>query len=132
MKAEVIGKYAERVYGHAVHHTYTRDEADELSQEILLAAIRGLPKLRDESKLEPWLWGMASRVTKAFHRSMGKHRAMYAYDVPESLPYEAAEAAEAEEYTLLRAKIAMLSEGYCKIIILSTARAFPQKRLPKS
>ena len=119
MKTEIIEDYIEKVYGYAVNQTYTRDEADELSQEILLTVIRELPKLRDDSKFEPWLWGIANNVAKSFRRSMGKNRATYFYDVLENAPYEEPDDDEAEEtYDFLRAKIAMLSEIYRNIIIL--------------
>ena len=119
MKSDRIEVYIEKVYGYAVHHTYTRDEADELSQEILLTAIRELPKLRDGSRFEPWLWGIANNVTKSFSRSKGKNRAIYSYDVLEDLPCEESDESEDEEtYDFLRTKIAMLSETYRNIIIL--------------
>jgi len=119
MKPDIIEDYIERVYGYAVNRTYTRDEADELSQEILLTVIRELPGLRDDSKFEPWLWGVANNVAKSFRRSMGKNRALYSYDVLEDIPYEEFDGSENEEiYDFLRTKIAMLSEIYRNIIIL--------------
>lgn len=119
MNTDILEGYIEKVYGYAVNHTYTRDEADELSQEILLTVIRELPKLRDDSKFEPWLWGIANNVARSFSRSMGKTRAMYSYDVFENIPYEEADDSEIEAaYDLLRTKIAMLSEIYRNIIIL--------------
>ena len=83
MNADKIEGYIERVYGYAVNHTFSRDEADELSQEILFTAVRELPKLKDDSKFEPWLWSIANNVTKSFRRYMGKQRAMYSYDTLE-------------------------------------------------
>lgn len=119
MTLDVIDDYVEKVYGYAIHHTYSRDEADELSQEILFTAIRELPKLRDDSKFEPWLWGIASNVTKSFRRSMGKNRTLYSFDVLDDMPYEDFDDSENEEiYDVLRTKIAMLSEIYRDIIIL--------------
>ena len=119
MKPDIIEDYIEKVYGYAVNHTYSRDEADELSQEILLTVIRQLPKLRDERKFEPWLWGIAHNTTKAFSRSRGKENALYSYDVLKDMPYEESDESENEEiYDFLRTKIAMLSEIYRDIIIL--------------
>ncbi len=119
MKPDIIEDYIEKVYGYAVNHTYTRDEADELSQEILLTVIRELPKLMDDGKFDPWLWGVANNVAKSFSRSMGKNRAMYSYDILENMPYEESDKSENEEiYDFLRTKIAMLSEIYRNIIIL--------------
>ncbi len=119
MRPEIIEDYIEKVYGYAVNHTYTRDEADELSQEILLTVIRELSKLRDDSKFEPWLWGIANNAAKSFRRSMGKKQVTYSYDVLENVPYEKTDGDENEEiYDFLRTKIAMLSEIYRNIIIL--------------
>ncbi len=119
MNTDIIEGYIERVYGYAVNHTYTRDEADELSQEILLTAIRELPKLRDDSKFEPWLWGVAHNTARSYVRSKGKARASYCYDVLENIPYEEEDPSEMESaYDFLRTKIAMLSEIYRNIIIL--------------
>lgn len=119
MKPNIIEGYIEKIYGYSVNHTYSRDEADELSQEILFTAIRELPKLRDEKRFEPWLWGIAANVTKSFSRSIGKRKAIYSFDVPEDLPFEESDDCQNEEiYDVLRTKIAMLSEIYRSIIIL--------------
>ncbi|HBR32541.1 MAG TPA: hypothetical protein DD733_10725 [Clostridiales bacterium] len=119
MKANIIESYIEKVYGYSVNRTYSREEADELAQEILFTAVRELPKLKDESKFEPWLWGVAGNVTKTFQRYMGKQRAMYSYDTLEVIHYEDEYSDENEElYDSLRTKIAMLSAIYRDIIIL--------------
>ena len=119
MEYDVLEYYVDRVYGYAIRHTFDRFEADELAQEILYTAVRELPKLRDETKLTPWFWGIAKNVTRSFRRSKGKQRAMYAYDMPESLSYEEEYAVEKEEiYDALRTRIAMLSAVYRDIIVL--------------
>lgn len=119
MDPKILEDYAERIYGYAVNRTYSRDEADELSQEILLTALQKLPKLREEDKFEPWLWGVAGNVTKVFRRRMGKQRAMYSYDIPEDFSIFDEYTAETEElYDRLRTQISMLSAIYRDIIIL--------------
>ena len=80
MDSSILEQYVDKVYGYAVRRTYSREEADELSQEILLTALNELPKLRDDNRFEPWLWGLAGNVTKSFRRYLGKQRAMYSYD----------------------------------------------------
>lgn len=119
MNYERVESYINKVYGYAMNHTYSREEADELAQEILFTIIRELPKLRDESKLESWIWGIARNVTKSFRRSQGRQRAMYSYDTLENLSYEDSYSIEDEEiYDYLRTKIAMLSATYRDIIVL--------------
>ena len=125
MEHAIIESYIEKVYGYAVNRTYSREEADELAQEILFTAVRELPRLREESRFEPWLWGIADNVTKSFRRNMGKQRAMYSYgcalsfDALEHLSCEDEHFEDREEiYDSLRTKIAMLSRIYRDIIVL--------------
>ena len=121
MEMQILTRYTETIYAYAINHTYSREEADELSQEILFTAVKQLPKLRDDSRFEPWLWGIASNVTKRFRRECGKRRAMFSYDSLDTLVCEedCAEVLEREEaYRALRTQIAMLSAAYRDIIVL--------------
>lgn len=119
MNYDIIENYIEKIYGYAINHTYSREEADELSQEILFTVVRELPKLKDDSKFEPWIWGIARNITKSFRRNMGKQRTMYSYDVLNNISYEdSIHDCEEEIYDFLRTKIAMLSSIYRNIIIL--------------
>ena len=95
MKSDIIKDYAEKVYKYAVKRTYSRDEADELTQEILFTAVRELPRLREENKFEPWLWGIANLFYEDKY-----------FDEDDEL------------YRSLREKIAMLSSIYRNVIIL--------------
>ena len=138
MNASIVENYVEKVYGYAINHTYSREEADDLSQEILFAAVRDLPKLKDESKFEPWFWGLANNVTKSFRRHMGKQRAMYFYDIPEDMAYEDDYDDDQEAiYDSLRTRIAMLSSIYRDIIVLyyydclSTKQISEQLNIPE-
>ncbi len=119
LKHDILESYIDKIYGYAINHTYSREEADELAQEILFTAVRELPKLRDESKFEAWLWGIAKNVSRSFCRKLGKQRAMYSYDTLENLPYEDEYFDNQEEiYDSLRTKISMLSALYRDVIIL--------------
>ena len=55
MNPDILSDYVDRVYGYAVSRTYSREEADELAQEILYTAVNSLQNLRDEDRFEPWL-----------------------------------------------------------------------------
>lgn len=118
MKNGIIAEYAEKVFAYALKRTFNYDEAEELSQEILVTAIKELPKLKKDESFEPWLWGVAGNVAKSFSRRMGKQRAMFSYDVPEDIVYEDNEDDNTEqELSALRAHIAMLSKAYRDIIV---------------
>lgn len=120
MNPEAIESYIDKVYAYAIKRTFTEEEAADLSQDILCTVLRELPKLRDESRFEPWLWGIADNLCKSFRRNQGKQRSLIIYDVPEDLVQEETPDKEENEelYASLRRKIAGLSKIYREIIIL--------------
>ena len=119
MNAEILSDYVDRVYAYAVKRTFSEEEAADLSQEILFTAVKSLSKLRDESRFEPWLWGLAENVTRTFSRRMGKQREMFSYDLPLDIAAEENEDGNNENlYSLLRLKISRLSTIYRDITIL--------------
>ncbi len=128
MEPSMLESYVEKVYGYAVKHTFSQDEADELSQEILLAAVKALPKLQKEGSFEPWLWGIARNVTHAFSRKRGKERQLYLYDMPKIIAQDADEEQE-EQLHSLRKKVAMLSKMYREIILLYYYDALSTKEI---
>lgn len=120
MENERILAYLDRVYGYCIRHTFSREEADELSQEILYTALKRLPTLADQTRFEPWLWAIAGNVTKAFKRKQGRARAMYCYGSLEDVAvhYDEYPSVDKESYGRLRAKIAGLSQLYRDILVL--------------
>ncbi len=118
MDVSIIEKYIEMVYGYAVNNTFSREEADELSQEILFTVVREFSKLQNIDSFEPWLWGIAKNITRSYRRNKGKERAIYSFDVLDTYIYNEAEDDNEEIYNFLRKKIAMLSAIYRDIIIL--------------
>ncbi len=119
MDHQILENYIEKIYKFSLCKTFSEDEADDLAQDILLTAVKQMPKLKDEAKFEPWLWGIAANVAKSFRRTMGKQRAMYTYNVPEDLLYEELLSDDDEElYSNLRTKISRLTGMYRDIIIL--------------
>lgn len=119
MESTILTQYIDKIYKFALTRTFSENEAEELSQEILLNAVVSLPKLREECKFEAWLWALAENTTRSFRRKLGRQRAMFVYDAPESLMEEITLAEDNEEfYEELRGKIVMLSKMYREVVIL--------------
>ena len=119
MDKMILADYVDRVYGWSVRHTFSCDEADELSQEILLTALRKLPGLRDDSRFEPWLWSIARNTERAFRRSRGQARSLVSIDMIPEMPDSPDDSAEIEETeSMLRLNVSRLSAIYREIIIL--------------
>lgn len=108
--------YVERIYGYALRRTFSREEADELAQEILLTLLQELPRLRDETRFEPFLWGVAHRVTLRFRRTMGKLRRHVSWDDLSAVPVQEDDAPA--EYAALRRQVAMLSAQWRDMLVL--------------
>ena len=119
MESTILTKYIDKIYKFSLARTFSEDEAEELSQEILLSAVGALGKLREESRFEPWLWALAENTARSFRRKMGKQRAMFVYNAPESMLAEPViEEDEEALYEELREKIVMLSKMYREVVIL--------------
>ena len=119
MTPEHLTAYYDRLYGYAVRHTFTEEEAADLTQEILYTVMKQLPTLKNNDAFEGWMWGIAANVTRAFRRKMGRQRAMFVYDMPDTLSYEDEYPVEDEElYASLRARVAGLSQRYRDIVIM--------------
>lgn len=119
MDSNILNQYTERIYGYAVKKVYSREEADELSQEILFTAIKQLPTLKSEKSFEPWLWGVANNVTKVYRRQKGRERERYVYDsVDTSSYYDEYSFEKTALHDQIRKQIAMLSALYRDIVIL--------------
>ena len=130
MESKILENYVERIYGWAVRHTFSDDEADELSQEILLTALKQLPKLRDESRFEPWLWGIAKNTERAFRRYCGRMRTYVSIDLIEELPEPDPDGIEEDE-AALRRSISRLSAIYRDIVILHYYDGLSTKSIAK-
>ena len=119
MDVNILEMYIEKIYGYALNNTYNTDEAQDLSGEILLTAVKELPYLRDESKFEPWLFGIARNTLKVFRRKKAKEKEMYQYDVLDEYQDDNdSDYEKIELYNRLRKHIAMLSSIYRETIIL--------------
>ncbi len=120
MTPEHLNPYIDRIYGYAVKRTYSGEEAADLTQDILYTVLKQLPTLKNEAAFEGWLWGIAANVTRTFRRKMGRQRAMFVYDMPDTLSYEDEYPIEDEElYAILRTKVAGLAGRYRDIVILN-------------
>lgn len=72
--------YIEKIYGFSFKRTFSREEAEELTQEIAYQVLKSLPNLKDEEKFEPFLWSIANNTLKVFRRKCGHERIFYSYD----------------------------------------------------
>jgi len=130
---ERITKMLDKTFAWSVARTFSREEAEELTQEIMFQALKSISELRDDNKFEPWFWRLASITLKAFKRGKAKNRSIMSFDEVTALVFEDDYNFEFdEEYQNLRRSIAQMSAAYRDIIVMHyydnlSCRAISQK-----
>lgn len=72
---ERIEGAVDKIYGYALKRCHHIEEAEDLSQDIILALLASVDKVKEPEKFNGWMWGVAHNVYKAHVRKMvkGKH-----------------------------------------------------------
>ena len=101
------------------HHA-GRDAADDLVSETMTRAVAGITRFRwTPAGIEPWLFGIARRVTVDHHRRAGRRRRWNRRVLAAPAPASPADSAEiADEHVAIRAAFARLSEADREVLEL--------------
>ncbi|MDP9795842.1 DNA-directed RNA polymerase specialized sigma24 family protein [Catenuloplanes nepalensis] len=78
--ADLVRAWHDPVHSFARRMIGARD-ADDVAQEVWLAVVRGLPRLREPARFPPWLFSIARRAVTnglGWHRDVGR----WAPDIP--------------------------------------------------
>ncbi|MCG8483835.1 MAG: hypothetical protein MJA31_11040 [Clostridia bacterium] len=119
MDYERISEMLDKTFAWSIPRTFSREEAEELTQEILFQALKSIGDLRDHKKFEPWFWRLADITLKVFKRGKAKTRSLMSFDDVTTLAFEDKHDFEIdEEYQILRRKIAQMSAAYRDITVM--------------
>ena len=61
-------RYVQRVYRYCYYRTNHAPDAEDLTAQIFLAALEGLPRYRQDGHFAAWLFSIARRKVADFHR----------------------------------------------------------------
>jgi len=61
-------RYVQRVYRYCLYRTNNASEAEDLTAQIFLAALEGLPRYRQDGHFAAWLFSIARRKVMDYHR----------------------------------------------------------------
>ncbi|GAI50573.1 unnamed protein product, partial [marine sediment metagenome] len=82
----LVERYQDAVYGVALSKTGSFADAEDLAQEIFLAAYESLQRLKTPAKFGSWLYGIALNKTKMHLRSQTLSRKSAVQAAPNPLP----------------------------------------------
>jgi RNA polymerase sigma-70 factor (ECF subfamily) len=61
-------RYVQRVYRYCLYRTNNAPEAEDLTAQIFLAALEGLPRYRQDGHFAAWLFSIARNKVAEYHR----------------------------------------------------------------
>ena len=126
----MLVNYVDKILSFSQNRTYSKDEAEELTQEILLQAVKNISTIKDIDKFEIWLWGVANNTLKSFRRNRGREREIYSSEDIGAQIYNDEYIFEQDEiYNILRKNIAYLSACYREIIVMHYYDGFTCKEI---
>jgi RNA polymerase sigma factor (sigma-70 family) len=127
----LINKYKNLIFSIPIRYGFSREEAADIFQAVLLELIQELPKLREPKALPKWL--MQVTVHKCFHTKRQNSRTVSqddeATEIPEArIPAQAElDIHEVEEEQMLREAVAALSPR-CRELIHMLFFEEPKRR----
>lgn len=72
----LVTEYAPAIRCYLVSKLFGHQDLEDIVQEVFISAFNGRKSLRDQSKIEPWLKGIARNKLKLFYRTKFRRRKM--------------------------------------------------------
>lgn len=114
-----IAEVSKTIFHYCVTRTPTREEAEDLSQDILYEIIRSSGNIRDDNAFYAFMWGVADNVYKQWCRKRGRRQYL---ELTEDIPAEEEKPSlggeENEDIHRLRRELTLLSERHRRATIL--------------
>lgn len=74
--SELARQYQGPVYRLAFYRTRSQADAEDITQDVLIQALRSLHRLREADKFKPWLFSIATNRIRDFRRR-GRFRSLF-------------------------------------------------------
>ena len=105
---EKINEISKSIFSYCMAKTSTREDAEDLSQDILLELTKSVANIRDEGAFYGFMWGVAGNVYKQWYKRKLKQNAC---EISEDVPSEEnLNDEDNEEVSFVEEEAAKLSE----------------------
>ena len=111
-----IAEVSKTIFSYCMAKTPTREEAEDLSQDILYELIKSAENIRDDKAFYSFMWSVAGNVYKQWYRKKLKNKTC---ELVSEIPVEDKYTEnESDDMYLLRRELSLLSEKYRKATIM--------------
>lgn len=116
---EKVTECMRTIFSFCITRTSSREEAEDLSQEIVKEVLRSANSLQEEQAFYGWMWAIANNVYKGYLR---KRKKTEHYDMDENHADSLSKAPETvvierENLNLLKRELSLLSEKYREVTV---------------
>jgi RNA polymerase sigma factor (sigma-70 family) len=99
---EIFAAYHARIFNFLARLTRRRDVAEDLAEEMWLRVVENAPRLRDDTRLAPWLYTIARNLYASYCRSRAVafdalDGGLWPMPVADPSPFEAAAATQLQQ-----------------------------------
>ena len=113
---EKIKEVSKTIFSYCMAKTPTREDAEDLSQEILYELIKSAENIHDDKAFYAFMWGVAGNVYKQWYRKKLKNNTC---ELTEDIPSDDVFTEDDNnDIYLLRRELTLLSEKYRKATIM--------------
>ena len=118
----ILQDYIDKIFAFALKRTMNREEAEDLSQDIVFEVLRSSASLKDEKAFHGWLWSIAKNTWKRWIYKKTKHP-VESFDGLNMVLFDNDRSFEdnviaKEDINLLRREIALLSQIQREVTVL--------------
>jgi RNA polymerase sigma-70 factor (ECF subfamily) len=131
---EIYDQYYQRVRKFILHTVRNEWAADDLVQETFLRVNNNLENLKDEAKLQPWIFKIAYNICRDYFRQQGKNANLRLEEIPENaapsrLPNTQKQLEQGQMRRCVFGLVNRLPESLRTVIILSDVSEFSQREI---
>ena len=110
-----ITEVSKTIFSYCMAKTPTKEEAEDLSQDILYELIKSAENIRNDKAFYAFMWSVAGNVYKQWYRKKRKNNTC---ELTEDIPAKEDLTEDRGDIYLLRRELTLLSEKYRKATIL--------------
>ncbi|MCB1034514.1 MAG: sigma-70 family RNA polymerase sigma factor [Acidobacteria bacterium] len=134
--ATIVDDHKDSLVNYLCHVTGNREEAEEFAQEAFLRLYRAAPRYREQGRLAPYLFRIATNLVRSHRRRQRRWSLLRPFLEPPSprAPEETAAAAlfEEELCTKVREAIAELPLKFRACLVLHEIEGWPYQRIAQA